>query len=162
MAMMAPKEFLERLNAHTEEEQVQIMTNILKWADETQIARQEAEMYKRTADKLSDQIVQLKVEAQVAARMQPGAANADPALKEENEKLRQEIERLKADNGDASGWALSEERPPQSTIIFILCLRKSATGEQVTGMRRGSRRYGQKDVFNMFSIHYEGAQYNQK
>ena len=110
MAMMAPKEFLERLNAHTEEEQVQIMTNILKWADETQIARQEAEMYKRTADKLSDQIVQLKVEAQVAARMQPGAANADPALKEENEKLRQEIERLKADNGDASGWAAQKQQ----------------------------------------------------
>ena len=108
--MMAPKEFLERLNAHTEEEQIKIMTNILKWADETQIARQEAEMYKRTADKLSDQIVQLKVDAQVAARMQPGAVNADPALKEENEKLRQEIERLKADSGDTAGWAVQKQQ----------------------------------------------------
>ncbi|MCR4645537.1 MAG: hypothetical protein K5695_09050 [Oscillospiraceae bacterium] len=111
MAMMAPKEFLERLNAHTEEEQIQIMTNILKWADETQIARQEAEMYKRTADKLSDQIVQLKVEAQVAARMQqPAGAASDPALKEENEKLRQEIERLKTDTGDAAGWAVQKQQ----------------------------------------------------
>ncbi|MCR4644410.1 MAG: hypothetical protein K5695_03255 [Oscillospiraceae bacterium] len=85
MGKMAPKEFLERLNAHTEEEQIQIMTNILKWADETQIARQEAELYKRTADKLSDQIVQLKAEAQVAARMQP-------------------------ESGDASGWAEQKQQ----------------------------------------------------
>ena len=109
-----PKKFLEMLEQCDPEKKLKAMTTFVNMLEtgtaaqrELEDVKQQLKMYKDLAEKRSEEIINLKVQAKLQA-----AAGGDSSelleengkLRSENDKLRRELEQMKSESGDLSAW----------------------------------------------------------